>query len=354
MTYDKETLNAIPIIDVARRLGIQVRGKKAICFNGHDRHTPSLSFEPSRNIWKCFGACGQGGDTIGLVRAKLGYAFPQACKWLAENFHTAVSATHQRPRLAVHVAYERQTAKRKNAKEELACLPDTEVYKWLIDTSDVSAKGNEYLRGRGFRDEIITTFQLRDLVNPEAVIRKAIQKWGFERIRRCGLLRENPSHPSVPPGPLWWDHTMLFPFFEHAEVVYIQGRRLANKGPKYVGLNRIKKPLFNADSLANLEDSRLVLICEGIPDTISAVQGGFNAVGVLGASSFDFSWVEVLSRFRLIVVPDMDEAGEKFAESIQAAFRPVGLVVESTLLPRGKDLSEYLMPIALRPIKPRR
>ena len=353
MKYDIELLRAVPIIDVALSLGIQVRGRKAMCFNGHDKHTPSLSFDTSRNIWKCFGACGQAGDTIALVRAKLGCTFPQACTWLAENFNAAASFANRRPRLARRVAYVRQINKQKISKEDFACRPDTEVYKWLIDTCHLSAKGYEYLRARGFRDNTIARFQLRDLVDPKPVFQTAIQKWGTGRLRRCGLLRDNSSYSLMYRGQLWWDHTVLFPFFEQGEVVYIQGRRLASKGPKYVGLYRIKKPLFNTDSLRNLKDGEPVLICEGIPDTISAVQAGFNAVGVLGALSFDRLWVEALSRFRLIVVPDMDEAGEKFAESVRAAFKPMGLVVESTILPYGKDLSEYLMPNASSAIKAR-
>ncbi|MBU1208360.1 MAG: hypothetical protein KKH04_15775 [Proteobacteria bacterium] len=37
-----------------------------MCVGGHDARTPSLCFQPSKNLWHCFG-CGKGGDTIKLV-----------------------------------------------------------------------------------------------------------------------------------------------------------------------------------------------------------------------------------------------------------------------------------------------
>ena len=40
---DLSPIKQIPIIEVAKRLGIQVRGTKAMCFSGHDKASPSLS-----------------------------------------------------------------------------------------------------------------------------------------------------------------------------------------------------------------------------------------------------------------------------------------------------------------------
>ena len=67
---DLSPLKRIPIIAVARRLGIAVHGTQAMCFMGHDQASPSLSFLKSRNTWRCFGACGKHGDAIALVMEK--------------------------------------------------------------------------------------------------------------------------------------------------------------------------------------------------------------------------------------------------------------------------------------------
>ena len=62
---DLSPIKRIAILEVAGRLGIEVKGKKAICFGDHDTD-PSLSFVPAKNIWKCFG-CDKKGDSITLV-----------------------------------------------------------------------------------------------------------------------------------------------------------------------------------------------------------------------------------------------------------------------------------------------
>ena len=59
------------IIDIALKLGMEVRGNKCRCFHPENHangdRTPSLSFSPSRGVFKCFG-CGIGGDVFSLVQ----------------------------------------------------------------------------------------------------------------------------------------------------------------------------------------------------------------------------------------------------------------------------------------------
>jgi len=62
---DLASVKAIPILEVAKRLGIVVKGKTALCFGGHDKSSLSLNFDPNKNLWHCFG-CGKGGDSIKL------------------------------------------------------------------------------------------------------------------------------------------------------------------------------------------------------------------------------------------------------------------------------------------------
>ena len=78
----------IPILDVARWLGIQVNAQnKAQCPNtgGHrrgDQH-PSLSFDLKNNKCHCF-SCGEGGSTIDIVMLCRGYGEQDAVKAIQE------------------------------------------------------------------------------------------------------------------------------------------------------------------------------------------------------------------------------------------------------------------------------
>jgi len=69
------------IIDIALRLGLKVRSNKSRCFHPENHangdRTPSLSFSPSRGIFKCFG-CGIGGDVFNLVQQAKECSFPEA------------------------------------------------------------------------------------------------------------------------------------------------------------------------------------------------------------------------------------------------------------------------------------
>jgi hypothetical protein len=78
------------IIDIALKLGLEVRGNKCRCFHPENHsngdRTPSLSFLPSRGVYKCFG-CGIGGDIFALVQQVKGCKFPEAyCFITGEKF----------------------------------------------------------------------------------------------------------------------------------------------------------------------------------------------------------------------------------------------------------------------------
>lgn len=64
--YIVQKINAIDIISLAERLGINiVRNWKALCFM-HDDHNASFTFYQKNNLWYCF-VCGVGETCIDLV-----------------------------------------------------------------------------------------------------------------------------------------------------------------------------------------------------------------------------------------------------------------------------------------------
>ena len=84
MTQEQITLlRAIPIEDLASRLGLDVRHHKALC-PFHNDHHASLTFNLRKNTYRCF-ACGAHGDTIDLVRHLLNKDFQQACLYLSDG-----------------------------------------------------------------------------------------------------------------------------------------------------------------------------------------------------------------------------------------------------------------------------
>ena len=94
--HDKDVtaIKRISIMEVAARLGIKVSRNKAMCFMGHDKLTPSLTFTLRTNSWKCFGACGKSGDGIQLVREKLECDFRTALAWFESEFRVDLGRTY--------------------------------------------------------------------------------------------------------------------------------------------------------------------------------------------------------------------------------------------------------------------
>ncbi len=94
--FDTERLNAISIVEVARRLGEQPKRSgtvyKAIC-PWHDDHSPSLTFyeRTNENRCHCF-ACGRGGSVIDYVMAHEHWSFKEACQWLSCEFGIGTTA----------------------------------------------------------------------------------------------------------------------------------------------------------------------------------------------------------------------------------------------------------------------
>ena len=88
--YDLDRLKAIPISEVAQRLGMQVWragvSRKALC-PWHNDHHPSLGLVTGtgKNFCYCY-TCGKGGSTIDLAMQVGGWSFQNACQWLSATF----------------------------------------------------------------------------------------------------------------------------------------------------------------------------------------------------------------------------------------------------------------------------
>jgi DNA primase catalytic core len=324
-------VNYIPILDVAVRLGIQVKNNKAICFIHNDCH-PSLSFNCNKNYWHCFG-CNKSGSNIGLVENYNRCNTKEAILWLANEF--GIIST------GLKIISSKRTSKilSRPLKSIIEFKADSEVYESFLAKCSLTKEGEEYLRGRGFSKNTLRHFLIKDIVEIKKVERQLLNEFEQKRLISSGLFALRKQGLSL----IWWDHTILFPFYEDNRVIYIQGRRVCSYEPKYLGLCGIKKPLFNGDILEKLTKRDTVYICEGVPDTLSAYQLGMHSIGVLGATSFEKGMVDRFLEFNVIVVPDNDSAGNKFAENIKDIFNNRGHAVQLLRLTHVKDLNELLL-----------
>jgi DNA primase catalytic core len=325
--FDIELLNNIPIIDVADRLGLQLRNNKCLCFL-HNEKTPSFSINPKKNIWKCFG-CGEGGGVIKLVEKYNKCKFIEACTWLSNTF-------------IYNIKPKQQNYKRKieQAKTETGYKADPEIYKWFFDNLSVTENVKEFIKSRKYPEWIIEKYNLKGLDYDGPFFEKCRNKWGIEMLLKCGIAKKDKTDKIT---YMWKANTIFFPFYENGNISYIQGKPLSKNAPKYICLNEIETIPFNLQILERLQKGDTLVIAEGITDCISCCLMGKNAIGILGAHAFKKEYVEQLKDFDINVIPDNDSAGEGLANKIRNDFLVIGKTINIYYLKGYKDISEYYM-----------
>lgn len=133
---------------------------------------------------------------------------------------------------------------------------------------------------------------------------------------------------------------MIFPIFVDGEVEYIVARHIdSEKKPKYLNLKGEINCVFNEDILKHTKE---VVICEGIIDTLSIIQHGFPALGVLGTGLFKPEFVDKFKQIKTVYMCfDNDLPGLRGMERLDEYF---DTDIKAIPLPSNiKDLNDYFL-----------
>jgi DNA primase catalytic core len=345
-------------------VGETVQLKKAgTTFKGlcpfHGEKTPSFTVTPSRDSWKCFG-CGLGGDVFSFVMQRDGVAFPEALRTLAAKAGVEID----------------ERTKREDAhRARLRDVLETAIafYHQVLTSTNLGKPALDYLRGRGFTDATIETFQLgwapegwdsmsRKLVEqrgikPDELVEAGLSSPGRSTSRGVGVIDK-------------FRGRVLFPIRDQNGTATGMGGRILGSegeggrdtGPKY--LNTPGTPLFDKSRSLYLIDkakgamrkSGQAVIVEGYTDALMAHQAGFdNVVASLG-TALTPGQVALLTRYakRIALAYDVDPAGQKAGTfGAQALSSLIGQLaatesgieldeVRVVRLPDGKDPDEVL------------
>lgn len=289
-----QTVKNIPILTVAQSLGIAVNKRnQAFCFRGHDKKTPSLSFNIAGNYFKCFG-CGIGGTSIDLVKEFLNLTTGEAIRWLETQYNAPEKAFFKggylTPTQQVKTPYKRNGAILGASGKDFS-----DIYHSFLDKCEFE-EAEQYLQGRGISKELTRRFEI-----------KTIPK-NFEFLdaeKKAGLAFSK--------------HRLIIPYKDiDGNIVNLQGRNIDDDTePKYKFLKGIRTALFNAQALKNLPKGSTVYLCEGAIDAISLYEleianDEAPAVAIAGTNSMTDEILNQLEPFRLVVATDTDRAGQQF------------------------------------------
>ncbi len=340
-----DQIGSISILKIAADLGIEIKNNKSLCFI-HEEKTPSLSFTPRKNLWYCFG-CGEGGSNIELVMARLNLNKSESINLIKRRYMLnqpdfmesllSRKSTKRKPSLSTPNIKENDVG---NTNIDRISI---KIYSRFISKLQLGIRAKKYLYSRGFSKETIKKYTILDVNDPEKAINSLSNEFELSQIVKSGLLKKRYYRGGKIFKPTWWDHTILFPFIDNGEIIYIQGRRLIDTHPKYIGLNEIKKPIYNWDLIHSLKPGHRLYICEGIPDTIMALQNNYNSIGILGTSRISELAIKKLNKFNISIVPDNDVPGFKWAFRIQKQFLNICKIIRILKVPKGNDFDEYLL-----------
>ena len=294
MTQEQITLlRAIPIEDLASRLGLDVHHHKALC-PFHNDHHASLSFNVRKNTYRCF-VCDAHGDTIDLVRHLLNKDFQQACLYLSDGSIEPI------PAHSTHSPHETQSPF------------DASRYAHFFDRPYLSPEARHFL------------FDQRRL-DPRV-------------IRWCRLTS-------------WRDRTgtdwLQIPYYDRdGKLVGLQNRNLTPGGePRFKFPKGSQCGIYNLPVLNKLEEGEALYIAEGCSDCWALLSAGHKAIAIPSAtllSQKDKDQLITLNSTLLTefhMFPDRDLPGERLFLQLKELLPNL----QHHQLPAGcKDYSEYYL-----------
>jgi DNA primase len=337
-TIDLDRLKqAMPIMDLASFLGLEIRGRQARCYNSqahkHNDRSFSLGLDIQRNRYKCF-ACGEQGSIIDLFMAIKGVDLSQAIKELAEMIGLT-PMSHQTAYKATSTPYKAEIRQPEPPSEPLGAYSDIyeELYFYCIG---LDQEGGQYLKGRGLAQETLDRFLLFSVKDYQATDKHLKDKFSKDQLQRAGVIGEKGNL-------IFYKHKIIIPFLQDGRIIFLQGRRLDQEQPKYLHLKR-PVPLYNADALAETGRDKKIYICEGVFDAMMLEQNGYKAVGILGVNNFKPDYTEFFKGLDVVLALDNDEAGERGTKELAKMFLIKGQGVSSKQLPDGiKDITDYFL-----------
>ncbi len=300
-------------IDIVEFLGSYLtlkkagRNFKALC-PFHQEKTPSFVISPERQIWHCFGSCGEGGDIIKFLMKWENITFYEALTTLAKKAGVKLKTT----------AFEDNAWKKKQKFIEINSLA-TQYFQYILEKTKFGKKALDYLKKREINEKIIKKFQLGYAPSSWNSLVSFLKKKNYlmSDISDAGLaIRGNRDYYDRFRGRL------MFPIKNvRGEVIAFSGRIIdgTEKEAKYINspetfVYHKRETLFGIDLAREaIKKEGSVLLVEGEFDMISPYKQGIENIVAIKGSAVTHEQLILLKRYttRINLLLDADEAGEE-------------------------------------------
>lgn len=334
----RQSTNLVELVGAVTKVKRSGRSYMAIC-PFHQEKSPSMSIDPARGLYHCFG-CQKGGDVFTFLEETQGLDFNEAVEELAG-------------RAGLPLDFDPGADRRRGRRNALheAVRRAIEVYHQRLKTGPDAGQARAYLRSRGYDADVVDEYRLGYAPDEWDVLVKELRAGGIaeQTMIDAGLARRGR-------GGRVYDYfrgRVMFPIHDLAgHPVGFGGRILTGEGAKYV--NSPDSAVYNKSRLLyGLDRARSAIgrsgrsvVVEGYTDVIALHQAGIpEAVATCGTSLTDEHF-DLLRRFadRVVLAFDADEAGAEAARRTSDLEAPVRLDLDMrvAVMPDGGDPADIV------------
>jgi DNA primase len=332
----RDSTDLVELVSEVTKVRRSGRSVMAVC-PFHQEKTPSMSVDPARGLYHCFG-CGKGGDLFQFIQETQALDFSDAVELLARRSGVTL---HRDP----------DAAKRRDRRQALvdATALAVEFYNEQLKSGSDAGGARAYLRSRGYGSEVVEQFQIGFSPPGGELL--------VDRLRRAKV----PEEVAVTAGLALRARTgrvfdrfrgrVMFPIFDvRNDPVGFGARLLEGEGPKY--LNSPETPIYHKSRLlyglnwakSDIVREQTAVVVEGYTDVIALHLAGKPLAVATCGTALGEEHLDLLRRFteRVVLMFDADEAGA--GASVRGFERsvPGDLDLRVAELPDGQDPADIV------------
>ena len=324
--------NGVDLAALVESRGIKLKNNGKTWFGlcpFHDDHNPSLSINPSTNLWQCFG-CGAGGDVIRFVELFDQVDFKESVKRLSDNgFKAAGKSKRKKP-------YIKQPGL---AAKQIKLLNRVIEFYHTAFCEDPRAK--EYLGKRRITDNAIFSDFKVGFANGTLLNTLPGEGDIFEQLKRIGVLTGK--------GNEHFYGYVTFPLYDiNGNVNGIYGRRIddmiSGNVPDHLYLPGERHGLFNRQAAKAHKE---IILTESVIDSLTLINAGIrNTIPCFGTNGFTENHLSLLKQYgveTVYICLDADEPGTKAAKEISKTLQTRGIQVYTVNLPDTQDINDFFL-----------
>src|SRR3954449_7252248 len=321
-----------------RRMGSQWVG---LC-PFHDERSPSLSVDPVKKVFFCFG-CGEKGDVFDFVQKTQGLDFVQALEFLADRTNIDLERAAEDP----------EAEKRRATQDRLRALLSraAQFYSAYLWKAAESEPARRYLAERGIEQAVLEQFQVGYAPAAGDKLIQQAAKAGFsaQDLVTAGLARRRDGR--VEDG---FRGRIIFPLADQrGRILGFAGRALREGDPpKYLNTSENKAVgFFKGQMLYGMHEARTpamkagrFVVVEGYTDVLALHQAGVpECVPIVGTSLTD-PQLEELTRVKgtVYLALDADNAGKNATSRAARMASERQTDQRVVAMPSGRDPAEIV------------